>query len=451
MPNAPTGNTATVLNDIATDSASATNVVSDLLGALADASGAVGGIFSVVQTLLNLGQPDPVMVALQTLQNTIQTDFQLLNAGEEATEILQQNDNSTSYVSLAETGLDGLLGFINANPTAAEAAAYINQWAIEPLNGLGGGVPPSPPTTVWDQPVEWQVYWTDAGQFSCVCPIGLPPQLPAGGQDAGYGLQQPPLNKDGVTAFIYTYSLPLYLQAVRIFLSVAGSLDPNFATDYADVLRSAASFLQSVHDHIMQSGLTQLSPPAPSDPSFFYLACDASGPVGPLPGPAGIRIYYSIGQRGAFNQIGTFIEYGAVEKFSGYSSTDGYYYISGDGYSADIFGKLQIRLMKRAKDVYVGVGLPRVWQVINQLKGIVGDPPLPGPSFADWSLRQVFNVSGLPPGAGGFSLRALAALIIQTQPPDTLYSFGPANVTVSMRELLTDLTPYAVPTGGYPG
>lgn len=88
------------------------------------------------------------------------------------------------------------------------------------------------------------------------------------------------------------------------------------------------------------------------------------------------------------------IEYGAVERFSGYSSI-------GDDYSIPLsktgetdpvtFFKFQLRQLKRTKDVYIGVGLRSVRQVINTLHALVGDSPLAGPEFGDWSLREIFH------------------------------------------------------------
>ena len=153
----------------------------------------------------------------------------------------------------------------------------------------------------------------------------------------------PPAADD--TVFSYTYTLPVYLQAVAYFLAVAGALDTNFTVDYANVLRTTATFLQSIHDPRLQDGVTALSPPKPSTSSFFSTACEASGSDGSLaPPPPGIRIAYSVtGPRGAINELGAILEYGAVEKFSGYSSIDGYYEIVGDDYSTQVFSKLQIR------------------------------------------------------------------------------------------------------------
>jgi len=51
----------------------------------------------------------------------------------------------------------------------------------------------------------------------------------------------------------------------------------------------------------------------------------------------------------------------------------------------------------------------------------------------------VFQTSGLQPATSGYSMRALAAFLINTQPPDTAYTNAPANATISVRQILTYL------------
>ena len=99
------------------------------------------------------------------------------------------------------------------------------------------------------------------------------------------------------------------------------------------------------------------------------------------------------------------------------------------------FNKFQIRLLKRAIDVYIGVGLPRVWNVINSLNALVGAAPVPRHPFADWSFREILQVSAFQadPTTGKFSLYSLAKFINNTLPIDT----GRAAPTTSFQQLLS--------------
>ncbi len=81
-------------------------------------------------------------------------------------------------------------------------------------------------------------------------------------------------------------------------------------------------------------------------------------------------------------------------------------------------------------------GLRSVWQAIDALNAIVGDPPLSGRSFGDWSFREILGLSNQAPTSRGYSLRGLGEFIIGTQPLDSPYSPGAS--AFSFRTLLTD-------------
>jgi hypothetical protein len=106
-----------------------------------------------------------------------------------------------------------------------------------------------------------------------------------------------------------------------------------------------------------------------------------------------------------------------------------------NGYIGPALTQLQT-VQERTKDVYVGVGLRNVWQVIGNLNALVGDPPLSGTSFGDWSFREILGLSNLAPTSGGYSLRALGEFIIGTEPLDTPYT--PGATAFSFQTLLTD-------------
>ncbi|HYK37241.1 hypothetical protein [Alloacidobacterium sp.] len=439
-PQQPSGNIASALNDIFKVQNSTINTISDITGAIADAAGAIGGIGSVVSLVLgfiNSGQPDEIQTAVQTIQTTINNDFAKLSAENIAFQILQRNTTLQGYISPAETQLQSLPAFINTNPTPAQVVSYIGP-CITALNDFSGQ-----DDLVWNMPSGSWIYWTDVGEYESTCyylDVGGGWNAPS--VDVGYGELDAPLNADG-TVFIPVNSLPLYLYGVCIFLAVGAALDPNFAVNYADVLRSAATTLQSKHDQTMQNGFTPLSPPnwTAGGIGLQQTACPA--PVGgaPPPRPPGLRLIYASGSMPP-PLAGALIEYGAVEKFSGFSSIGDSYQINFTTtnviFDPAVFNKLQIRLMKRAKAVYVAVGLRNFWIIINKLKKLIGDSLLPGPNFADWSLRQVFAQAQLPGTAAGKSVRALGAFLIGTQPLDTPFSAGATSF--SLRDLLTNFS-----------
>jgi hypothetical protein len=101
-------------------------------------------------------------------------------------------------------------------------------------------------------------------------------------------------------------------------------------------------------------------------------------------GLPGVTLVYGLFNDGDSSiPVAAMIEYGAVEKFSGYSSVGDNYQISLVGLNsyADpaTYYKFQIRLLKRMKDVYVGVGLRNTWQVVDNLNALVGGAVSDGP------------------------------------------------------------------------
>jgi negative regulator of replication initiation len=412
-------NLSDLANEIANSSTNDLVGLGNVLGTMADISGA----FGFIELVAGLAGYD-----LSGIDDAIQSAFLQLQKVEEGNQILQRNTTLNGYIGPALTQLETVQAEFNSHPNLTEVVAFIAP-CITTLNDLGGNTQPD---IVWNLSAGWPIYWTDAGQYFSRC--DYPPRSSSG--DVGYGLQAPPVNSDGLTVFYYTYSLPLYTYAVSIFLAVAGSLDANFAINYAEVIRTSAALLKSKHDLILQTGITQLAPADWTSVGLVGIACPIPVDGNFIPSPtSGITLQYDA----QFNiPTSALIEYGAVEKYSGYSSIGNQYQINlnaGGGTDPASYYKFRVRLLKRTKDVYLGVGLQTVWQMIDSLNKIVGDPPLQGPSFGDWSLREVVALANLGQTAGGYSLRALAAFIIGTQPLDTPYYVGATDVT--LRTLLT--------------
>jgi hypothetical protein len=417
------------LNSVSDANGAAIDAVGVGIGALLTALSAVQpyaalvvAIISIVETLITLSQPDPVQSKLAEVEQTLNNAFQRLAGDAVAREITSRNTTLYNIFTPAYTQLQTLKGEVDANPTPAEVIDFIRP-CITALDSLGGGTQPN---EVWNMTFDSRVFWTDAGLYQNFCydpPFTL-------SNPAGYGLQAPPVSADS-TVWVYNYSLPLYMLTVSVLLSVGGALDPQFIGNYTAELRSAAALLNSVYEQIFDVGLVRLSPPDWTNTGLIHSACPNRAP--------GIRLLYNASQQ----PIGASIEYGAVEKFSGCSSMGDGYVINissaADNQGVGIFNKFQLRVMKRAKDVYIAVNLPRVREVVNHLNSLVGDaPPLPDPSFADWSFRRdILPLAQLAPLAGGQSLRSLAGFIIGTQPFDTPYKSVAEDV--SFRQLLTNV------------
>ena len=439
----PSGAIASALNSIFGVQGTAINTISNLIGVIGPIGSIIStpaGVISTVLGWINSGKPDEIQSAVATIQDTLNNDFAQLDqevAGLKAVIIAGQISNRNTilhgYVSPAQTQLQQLKGFINSNPTPEQIVDYIGP-CITTLNDFSWS-----DDDVWNTPAGTWIYWTDSGRYQGQCfrhsAAGWSPYS----GDVGYGTLAPPQSGDFV--FSPVNSMALYMQAVWIFLSVGMASDPNFVVNHQDVLRSCAAMLQQKHDLIMGSGFTLLSPPNwVSRGGIRQSACPGQPPLR----GGGLRIIYDVEPDRPLPppEVAALIEYGAVEKFSGYSSVGDSYEIQLSDPAANsnsaIFNKLQIRLQKRAKDAYGAVGLSSFWAVTNQLKKLVGDAPLPGLNFADWSFREILGLAQLPPTSAGQSLRQLGLFIIDTQPFDTAYS--PGVRSFSFRSLLTNFS-----------
>jgi hypothetical protein len=304
--------------------------------------------------------------------------------------------------------------------------------ALKPADVAGLNCPDAGLGAKWNVPFDFQVFWDDSDSPDNGVQLPVPIVPTTETIHIAYGKQAPTPDSFG-NVFCYTTILPAYMYSISVFLTVGVVIDPKFIQNWGDtVIRPSTCLLKSVHDFV-KNGITQLSPGFFNDQSLttllFPYMFDAN--VGSLQ-------HAQIGFVPAFDpyppglapqpqqKVGLSIEYGAVEKFSGYSSMGMYTILAtfnqdgGFKFPANIpyFLKFQIRLLRRFKDVYVGCGLLHVWNFINNLKKLVGDTPLPGPSLADWSFRRDLGKIAPRRGDGSFSLRDFQNFILSTPPAE---------------------------------
>jgi hypothetical protein len=406
----------------------------------------VVALIALANDLIQFNEPDPTTTMLDEINTELSLVFQQLNATDAGNTILARNSTVKSYLAeKALTALANLQGSLN-NPTMYLPGDQITL-CVKTLNDFKDYDTYAWNTTYSSEDFQ-EIYWTDVGLFQNTCKY----EISGGGtfnasNDAGYGKRPPPKNPDGATVFEYRYSLPIYLYAVSIFLAVGGALDPNFLANQRPELGWIVSTLHRTHDKI-KSGLTTLSPPDWTNAGLKETVCFNVN----RSGPPGIRLIYDGANPDSVT--GGMMEYGAVERFSGFSSIGSTYRITLNGDPGDsnpaLFNKLQVRLLKRLQDVYAAVGLVNVWQTINQLSALLAQPAMPKATFTwpdgsvpyvdltDWSFRQIIGLAKLAPVTNGLSLRALGGLIIGTQPFDTPYS--PGATSFSFRTLLSNFS-----------
>jgi hypothetical protein len=417
------------LGEVGQGNASAVKVFGAAIGTVADFAGAVGAVASILGAVISAvqgGQTD-----LADLKNTILAVGAALNAHQKAQDINLRWTNLDNQIAPAQGVLDGLQADLNNNISQADKNSRIEICAttMEALKDA-----------VWFAPYQDQLYWNDYPDFLVA---GFPTSTNFGYCESPDKPVSPGPDPSG-NVFSYTYVMPSYLRALAIFMTVGEALDANFVQDFGEtVLAPAADLLQQWHEKIVNDGITQISPaPFPAEPRAY--------PWDPLPAPqpwTGSTLYNAnVGtpswkgithpQANAFQSN---VEYGAVERFSGVSATGTYViqltlqFAGAD--QLQVFSndptphkKFQLRVLKKSKDVYVGAGLVQVRTTVDKLRSIMGVAPSSGPTFADWSFRQIGAVLGFT------SLKEMKALIESTPPIDTPAQGGA--VGVGFRALL---------------
>jgi hypothetical protein len=417
-----TGNLADLINNLFDTNSQAINDLSSLIGAVADTAGAVEGVIQVVD--LFTSQPDPLPAVLAEVQKEFAQLYAYLTAWQNE----QEWQKLADLVSSAESVVDTLDGVVHGQPppTDFERFTYIDA-CVKPLDALSDQTIRST-GAFFVVPYSVQVYWTDSGSFqqdvfsyndktrSWVVVRTV---------DVGYGLQAPSPPPDNQVLF-YLYVMPYYLKAVFLLVSVGGSLFSDFGKSkqrQQDALIKYAKFLTTIHDLIAGS-ITKLAPPPPP---WVHQPVTPASPINPVGGfVRGIQGTLTVvpptkSERGTVDLVKITPIWGAVEKFSGASSMRwSAIRIAGAIDYESVFKKLQVRARREAMNVYAAVGLPKVWNAINNLYGIAGQPLIPQNQYARWSFREIFRQAGV--GARGdqnFHLSDMASLIRHNPPLDT--------------------------------
>ena len=422
-----------LIKDINDKNTTAIKTLEDGISTVAQFAGYVGAVISVVNFLM--GKGDQTQQELEDIISAIQNDFHQLAADDKAGRIIDRLTNLRNDQADAYKVLQTVPNLLSSQPPLTDV-----QRVDEIQNCIASLFTLSDIASVWTAVFGDQVYWTDAGQYIFEWSF-LQGVTGAQGRplfDRGY-LEQAPAS-EGDLVFSYTYILPAYLSTLFSFLAVAASLDPNYATNptYGSQIGSAVALLQQVHDNIVQNGIVPLQPPYWDAATIENWIQNITTMVVP-----GITPLNPINAVTPANPFDANIEYGAVERFSG-SSAMGNYKMA---YSQTSFesstdpgphNKFSLRVQRKTKGVYVSAGLSTLRDIINQLKGLLGQPQLPRPYFDDWSLRAVCQTAQLGNPDGSVSMRVLVNFLETMPPNDTQLSGLPPSGPgfTSMRNLL---------------
>ena len=408
-------NLANALNSIGASNADAYDGVGSVIGAIADIAGAasgIGGIVSLAASFMSTG--DQTQQELQNILTTIQNDFAQLNQTLKAEDLIQKLTDIGNQLAPPKGVLDSLQSLINQLPLTPYEVTQQMETCADAINALA-------PDANWLTPYNDQIYWND---WELVWPPNPPWTFDGVNKLPGYGQQGPAANPDG-TVFNHTYILPAYLDAVFMFVSVGGCIDPNFVQNWSgSVLQPASTLLKQKHDTIV-AGIVKLSPGFWTGQILSpWLTISAVNGMPWLPFQhTGVTPLLNTASFPEVNVVGTNIEYGAVERYSGTSSFAFYQLqppLGSDSTDPAPYAKFQIRLTRRFKLVYLQSGLLTVWNAINHLNSICGTAQLSGPSPGMWSFkRDILPAANVPPQNGNVSMLAIARFIRYTVPVDT--------------------------------
>lgn len=409
-------NLSELITDVHDKDSSSLNQIGALAGTIADLAatfGAVGSVVGIVEQLM------PAKSDLMGLLDAVGAMFSQVNDHIKAGDALARFRQIDTAVGKAQAVLDTLKAFVDA-----KGAGTLD--AVQQITACREAVDDLSAQSAWLTVFVDEIYYDDTftGLYNYPIPNGNDieeiPLGPAPPPDAkfvhpvpskgllvpvhvGWGQVQPKPDANGLV-FTYLYVLASWMYAEAVFLTVAAALDKQFAAHYGSVLTSDANFLQSMHDNIV-SGIQDLCPYPP------YAEWDVPDLASGLYGQGFSPILDDIN-----TVVGTRIDYGALDVYSGLSQMATYQLmnqeLSQDGTlpsNPKVNQKFRIRLLKQRKLLYTAIGLPAVARLIQRLRSITK----PVPNYGDWSFKEICGI------AGTTSLLDVKKLIQSTPPSDT--------------------------------
>jgi hypothetical protein len=360
------------LGDIFGSNKEAIDRIGGMFGLLADISGAIG----FVQEVQSLIAPD---LSLQDVLNDIQTEFSQLEGEIAAT-------NKLAKMRDVDENMRDAVGVFYQLPDI--------------LNG--------PPITLQEKHDDIQICEAAVHYFSNVADWqALRAELPYY-SDGWSGTLAPQADSSG-EVFNYTYTLPQFLRAIYILLTVIRALEPKSLPDYATTFASCVDLLTSLHQTIT-SGIVGTRMPSVSDVGFYSppsVGYDV-GPQGSQP-PGYFSTNWTTNPGGGDAVLNP---YGAVEIYSG-SNNVGSYAADFFPYGVDLtswgttsannfMALIALRITKQMKSLYVQIGMPTVLTLLNQLRQLIGQPPSTDAPYSAWPFNEVISMLGLtlPPHHG---------------------------------------------------
>lgn len=453
MPDEPLtqGQVNAILRDLSNNQKEVTTELASIFDALSKldpeeySSGALKAI-GVACTLVAMLSPDPdaaVKGSIVRLAKALRTAFEMLQAQNAASEAMARE----TFLNDALRSTVDVLGdlkiavqqpdFFHAGDLILKCQGAVSLFLHDEISRATD--------TIWHitrSTAEVQkIYWSDSQRMSECWNTTVDAKWCSNPDVACYGTQYPPFDDSNATVFEYRLALPAFLWAVTSLLLVGRTLRPDFVAKMSDYLGEVQAKLEWIHGKIRREGITALSPRNWRAEGLEQAACPWHDGFCDTRAPIAVD-YKREGKDDFRYAVRASIECGAVEKFSGNSSVVEY---TVDMRTADmcpsedenVFLKLQLRVLGHTKRLYANCGLPEVKETICTLQRLRGETPDEAPGVVDWTMVEAFNALQWPTSGAARSLRAMATLLVRTQPFDTPYNPNGPNPELSLRRLLS--------------
>ncbi|HZV77206.1 MAG TPA: hypothetical protein VFF63_05580 [Candidatus Babeliales bacterium] len=443
-------NISELLNTVAEANNGAITLAGEVIGSLADIGGAVNLVVSAIDLFLNDDQE--ILTQLNNIQTQIQNGFAAMAAEERAANILNRLNNLDPALAQAQSVIDNLKADLAQSPPVDE------EYKLQQIELCLDSV------EQFNQDDKWLTNYADEIYYGSLYDAN-----PSSYTDCWTGIVAPTPNADG-TVFSCRYVLPDFLHVLYDFMLVAAAFEPNYAELYQAQLENYSQRLQTAYNTSKQ-GLVTTQQPTPTQLGIFSFADNVPwwqnyntsamwGPDEP-PGPGQFPYLDSFPDAGGFdppsvnpqwhsiynpvtavldwhgsveqgpvpghcNAVESFLdptygywqEYGVVHTYTGYSNISNFPPIPLPSEKPNVFwpqfqASLSLALRRNYKQAYSDIGLASVWQTINVLNGLAGQPLL-GTYDPDvvWTLRELGGILGSafpPTPASGVSAQAVIA------------------------------------------
>ena len=397
-----------LIKHLGDDDSSSLTIAGDILGTVADASGAIGAGASVVTEILqmlNVIQPadQQVQDLLSSIQLSIDSIFRAL-AGDIAAEgiLARERDIDGGIKDVAAL-------FTILQTIVPELASLEEDYILQQIQTCVAAI-----QFFTDYPDKWLIPWASL-------PKAGPGPNPQGYSDNNWsGALAPP---ESEFIFNYVYVLPQFLRAIYMSQASILALKPSAMnqSDIQNLFKKAASKLQEVHG-TMLSGILGTRLPTAFDVAYQGVSKDLDQWKSPWFGGQHKLIM-------TYWRDPTLWPFGAVESYSSFNNVTSYvpfmpFEFLPEGRPPVVpvsFVKLvSLRIENCKKTLYEALGLPAVRKTINELRALTGQPVSTALPYEAWSIRNAASILGISP-SGGPQLRFITALraLLTSTPPYT--------------------------------